>query len=277
MLLLLYLLQWFAGPVDLEQALRQKQVQASVLANSASTHYQNPVLLSLQNTGNSSLELRIPAGTIFLPEDSSYQGYMSNRDLIVKLGSGERKTLPVSAMCIHAGRRAPSGEVPYRYQGKADGRLLRVAELIQELQLQETVQGQQAVWTVSDNEPLESVTSFNENSRALLVQRLAAITGRPVPPPPAPDDYERNLQMRPRQSRIGGFYEFTLARSQAIHIAMFSEDNVVLRELYNNPAESPGPHRIEFEFDASVYTGDLYYFRLMADGKIKLETEMSSN
>lgn len=277
MLLLLYLLHWITAPVDLEQALRQKQVQVSVLANSNSAHYQNPVSLSLRNNGSSSLEVRIPAGTVFLPEDSSYQGYISNRDLIVKLGSGERKTLPVSAMCIHAGRKAPLSEIPYHYQGKADGSLLRVAELIQELQLQETVQGQQAVWTVSDNEPLESVTSFSESSRALLVQRLAAITGRPVPPPPAPDDYERNLQLRPRQSRVGGFYEFTLARTQAIHIAMFSEDNVVLRELYNNPAESPGPHRIEFEFDASVYTGNLYYFRLLADGEIKLETEMSSN
>ncbi|MGQ3014790.1 MAG: hypothetical protein ACT6QS_13860 [Flavobacteriales bacterium] len=275
MLLLFYLLQWFqATPVELGTALAQKKIQAEVVSNSKSAHYQNPVLLTLRNTSSGSLEVNIPAGSLFTPGDTTHQGYMSNRDMLVQLAPGESKSVAVSAMCIHAHRASPFNEAPYKYAGKATGKLLQVAELVRDMELYESVTGQLAVWTVSDNEPLEDVTSFNENTRSGLVNRLAAITGRPVPPPPAPDDYERNLQVNPR-IKIGGNYDFRLSSTKAIHIAMFNSQNVVVRELYNNPAEPPGQKHIDFFFDADIYQDEVYYFRLLADGVIKLETEMS--
>jgi len=275
--LLFYLLQWFQGtPVELGPALTQKKVQAEIVSNGTSAHYQNPVLLTLRNTSGSSLEVNIPAGTLFEPEDTTYQGYMSNRDMLVQLAPGESKPVAVSAMCIHAQRGSPFSTAPYRYAGKATGKMLQVAELVRDMGLYESITGQQAVWAVSDNEPLEDITSFNENTRSRVVEKLALITGRAIPPPPDPDDYERNLEATPRV-KIGGSYDFRLSSTKAIHIAMFNSNNVVVRELYNNPAEPPGPKHIDFFFDADIYTDDVYYFRLLADGVIKLETEMSTD
>lgn len=277
MLILLYLLQWLGGaPQDLEQALAQHKVQASVLSAENSSHYQNPVELTLVNISDAPLRVQIPAGSLFQPDDTTYQGYISNRDLVAELAPGETKALPVPAMCIHKHRSAPHDRVSYTYSGNAGGPLLQVAQMVQDMQLEGSVTGQQAVWTVSDGIPLEDVTSFDEPRRQAIVERLARITGRPVPTPPSPDDYLRNLQGTPR-FKIGASYDFRLSSVKAIHIAMFSRDNVVVRELYNNPAETPGQKHIDFYFDAGTYTDDLYYFRLLADGEIKLETEMSRN
>lgn len=52
---------------------------------------------------------------------------------------------------------------------------------------------------------------------------------------------------------------------------MFDENNIVVRELYKNDSCSQGRHEMEFKFDATEYTDEFYYVRLLENGEIMVE------
>ncbi len=271
--LLMYLLSF--GAIDIDQAVKSNQVDLDIRSRSESAHYQYPLSVSVRNISGKSLELNIPTGSIFSPPDSSYQGFMSVEPMLVQLAPGETKRVNMPGMCIHQNRSAPGADVAYRYEGRAKGQLLSTAEMLEKEGLKESSLGQYAVWAVSDAMPLEEILAFDEEKKEKVLKYLTGLLDVPMPTAPTPDDYRRNIHARPKVE-IGGKYEFRLSRPRAIQIAMFDKNNILVRELYNNPNEAAGYKRIDFSFDASVYNDDRYYFRLLSDGEIKMETEMTN-
>ena len=70
---------------------------------------------------------------------------------------------------------------------------------------------------------------------------------------------------------MGGEFKYKLSQQRSISIAMFDKNNIVVRELYNNPAVPTGVHTFNYEFDASCFTDDFYYIRMIEDHRIVLE------
>jgi hypothetical protein len=59
-----------------------------------------------------------------------------------------------------------------------------------------------------------------------------------------------------------------------VTIGMFNDQNIVVKELYNNPETPPGEHKLAYEFDTMVFPEDTYYVRLIIDGQIKINFKM---
>ena len=55
--------------------------------------------------------------------------------------------------------------------------------------------------------------------------------------------------------------------------ALYSENGILLRELYNGPIE--GHQTLSFEYDATVYTDPIYYLKLVADNKVLYNKKLS--
>ena len=70
---------------------------------------------------------------------------------------------------------------------------------------------------------------------------------------------------------VGGEFEYKINSPRSVVIAMFDNDNIVVRELFNNPEVKPGVHTFEYAFDATVYTDEFYYIRMIMNGDIALE------
>jgi hypothetical protein len=55
---------------------------------------------------------------------------------------------------------------------------------------------------------------------------------------------------------------------------MFNEQNIVVKELYNNAETAAGEHKLAYEFDTMIFPEDTYYIRLIIDGQIKINFKM---
>lgn len=73
-----------------------------------------------------------------------------------------------------------------------------------------------------------------------------------------------------------GKFEYSLVRTSAITIGLFNAQNTIVRELLNTPAMPRGEHSLNFEFDMSAYTNQVYFVRLIIDGEIKLSYKIES-
>lgn len=272
--LLLYLLL-NSNTLTLEQAIQQNAVQIEAIADKTSPHYDKPIQLKLQNKRSSSLRMEIPVTSYFNPIDTNYQSFMVTEPLIVMLAPNETKTVSLKTMCINKHKDGHQANISYQYAGKKGKEYEVLANFIQTEQLGGTITGQQILWTQSDDYPLDEILLQDIQKQHALVTRLAKLQNKPAPQMPKENDYVRNLSAKP-QVEFSGNIQFQLRKISAVQIAMFNTNNVVIRELYNNPQHKAGPTDMEFSFDASVYQADTYRIKLICDGQIKLELDVDN-
>lgn len=260
-------------PVSFDDALAKKQITASAVANKGSSHYQQPVVMEIKNITASDITVSMPVGRYFQSADTTEQNFVSNQAVYATLAPGESKKIPISAMCVNHHKSAPEAGDVYAIRKPASEKLRKAAQYVSDHKLEGSYLGQTVMWCVSDNEPLESVFSYEETGIDEALKFLSGLTGKAIPPKPAEDDYERNPRARPK-IEVSGNFEYQFSKSKAIHIAMFDGNNIAVRELYNNPNEPAGAHKVDYVFDASVFTGGKYYIRFLCDNRILMEQEL---
>ena len=258
----------------LKDAIAKNIISCTVNGNSNSTHYSKPLIINIKNKKNTNIKIKINNGLQFIPVDSNYQNIVITRHELLVLNGYENKEVVLYGMCTENYDRAPSKNVEYKTSIIADEGLSKLSKFIEKKKYYNTI-AQNAVWAVSCNKSLENIAGFDTIAAKELIEIAAQITEKPIPPPPDPNDYHRNYYVPPRtyRIRIGGEYNYSFPKQTAIQIAMFDTNEILVRELFNNPAVAPGEHKFEYKFDASVYTDSLYLIRFIADNEIQLEGE----
>ena len=134
--------------------------------------------------------------------------------------------------------------------------------------------GQYAVWTITDGDHLNNISGFDMDEALHLKTFVANLIGVPVPEYD-PDNYLTNYEDNGLIERaVKSRFKFYFSEESAVTIAMFDENDIVVRELYNNPNQAAGTHYFEFEYDVEVYTDKAYYVRLIRDEEIKVSMKM---
>lgn len=262
--------------VELKDAIASQSISCEFAGNAKSPHYEKPLLLQLTNNKSEPVHVKIPNGQLFSPTDSSYQNLIVTDEIIIVLKPNEKLDFPVSAMCTEASDMGQNAETKYTLGKLASGNLLKATQFIEQNNLFNTIGAQHAVWSVTNEKPIESICDFNETNLRKLQEFVAKLLNKPLPPPPAPNDYVHNYNAPTKtiQVRFMGEFEFNFARVHSVKVAMFNKDNIVVRELYNNPAMPSGIHNLSYEFDASIYTDDYYYIRLTKDSEIVFDDKV---
>jgi hypothetical protein len=272
MLIFVMLFYNASNAIRLDEALNSRLVTLEVKASS-STHYLLPLEISVRNIKNKPVEIDVPFGFIFAPIDTSYQKFVVNKAIAFTLPPALNKKVQISAMCINANKSSPVLGSVYKLAEPASGKLLEIVKYI-EVNKYYSYAGQRAVWVVSDNHDLDFVDSFDDKEAISLQTFLSKLLSRPIPVRDK-NDYSKNLKVRPSIKVMGGEFEFDFYKSRKVQIAMFDKNNIVVRELYNNPNEPAGNRKVTFEFDASVYIEPFYYFRLIADDEVLINRKIS--
>ncbi len=245
-------------------------ISCSFKGDSKGTHYTTPLSGIITNNKNKEIRIIIENGRTFIAEDSSYQNLIITEEKILVLHPNQKKTLIFHAMCIESSDRAPSESVLYTMGPIADDKLCKMTRFIGENKYFNSA-GQNAVWAFSNNKPIEDIVGLDEENSFKIAKKAAELLGKPVPAKPSPDDYIHNLHSTNFKRTIEGFVEYEFSTTENVTIAMFDKNNMVVRELYHNSAENPGPHKQKFQFDGTVYTDKYYYIRLLIGGRIFYE------
>ncbi len=134
------------------------------------------------------------------------------------------------------------------------------------------VAGQNAVWNITDNGTLYDIAGYDVDAGAPLRTYVANLLNIPDDEIPVFDEPQELKRVR----TAGGNFRYKFSRTSAVTIGMFNSQDIIVKELYQNPETPPGEHRLSYEFDVEEFTDDVYYIRLIINGQIKINFEMKT-
>jgi len=252
-------------------ALEKNVITSEVKGNADSPHYIQPVVITLTNTSTETIKITIPNGQIFTSE--LVQDVIVTQEELLTLAPKETKNLPLYAMCMQQYESGANDLETYTPGGIATGHLAELAEEIENRKDFNTL-GQYSIWAITDGGHLNNISGFDEDEALHLKTFTAGLLEVPVPEYD-PDDYLTNYNDNGLITRSAtGKFKFYFSSESAVTIAMFDENDIIVRELYNNPNTPKGKHDLEFKFDTEVYQNKVYYVRLIKDGEIKINMTM---
>ena len=258
---------------DFLDALEKNLITSEVIGNEDSPHYVQPLMITLSNTTDTSLMVTIPNGQTF--SSDSVQDLIITRTELITLAPKESKTLPLYAMCTQQNESGANVMETYTPGSLATGDLADLAQEIESRNDFNTL-GQYSIWAITDGVHLNTISGFDKEEALYLKTFTANLLNVPVPEYDA-DDYLTNYNDDGLITRSAtGKFKFYFSSESAVTIAMFDENDIVVRELYNNPFTPKGNHDLEFKFDMEIYRDEIYYVRLIKDGEIKINMTMKS-
>lgn len=263
-------------PVSLADALLQNKVSYTAKGYEDSPHYLQPIKLIIKNNSVENLQIRIDPGLIFDPEQTVSQQMVTTRKELLALAPGKSDTILLYAMCTQPSKRGQKDSTRYVLRTEVSDALKQLAVFIDEKKLQ-GIEGQYAVWTVAAHYGMEDIVGYDSAAVSLLLPLVSKLTGKPIPPPPAANDYKRNYQTGYSfmKASIKGKFYFQYAEVKNVSIGLFRTDGVIVRELFNNPQTQPVYQEVEYAFDSDVYTEDAYVVRMVVDGRVVRERKIA--
>ncbi len=255
----------FSNPVKLHEALKDNKIKGNIHGNSSSTHYLEPIILELSNTGNETVTVAVEDGDMFIPSDADKQNIVVTATQSIVLLPKEKKSVPVKGMCTEPSDAAGNDQTLYTFIPQNDEKLQKLSKFIQQKGYQSSA-GQYAVWCLVSDKDINSIYSSDSTEENELKKFMATLTGKTFAIK-SNKDYRTNYYAPPRE-RVGGNFEYSFSKAQDIQIAMFDKNGILVRELFNQKKVPAGTHKLNFEYDSSVYTEDVYYFKLIVGNEV---------
>ncbi len=253
-----------ANPIPMQELIKSKKISCSIHGNSASTHYLEPVVAHFTNLSGESVSFVIDNGDMFIPSDSTYQNIVVTHQEIVALKPKEERAVKIKGMCTEQSDMSGNDHLIYTFKAAGNETLRKLATFIGEQKYQSSA-AQYAVWSLMGNKDINSIYSSDSTEETNLKKFMASLTGKTYQVKST--DYRYNYYSPPRE-KVGGNFEYNFSKPQDVQIAMFDKNGILVRELFNQKKVAPGEHKMSFEFDSSVYTDDVYYFKLIAMNEV---------
>lgn len=240
----------------------------SIIGNERSTHYDQPVVLELRNSGQGDVVVWVPAGTIFEAVDSTVQDMVifEDYDIIVHAGSTEKNAL--RGTCIEPHNRAPNGESRYRYSSNQNDKLNKTIAFLKDRGYSRAT-AQEAIWTVIQMPKNIELSGWNAKEINETGKFLAGLLNLPVPETIREDD-PRLYSAPARRAKVSANFSFYFPEQKTVRVALFDLEGIMQRELYIRENARPGEYVVSFSFDGTPYIGSQYEFKLIADGEVLL-------
>ncbi|MCB0508780.1 MAG: hypothetical protein R2739_07290 [Chitinophagales bacterium] len=253
-------LETFCKAIPLQDAIVKKMVHCTITGNDASIHYLEPIIIAVENKGNQTLQLTINSGDLFIPNDEKRQNIIATQAELIVLKPNEKIQKKIRGMCTEQSDMSGNSSIHYSIRPSKNDTLTELANFIAANKFQSAA-GQLAVWTIADNSDINTVFSADSTEQEILKKYLAQLTGKTFAV--KTNDYKTNYYAPPK-SKVSGSIEFNFLDTKDVQVAMFNENGILVREIYNQKNIPPGKHTFQFSYDGSIYTDDIYHIKLIA-------------
>ncbi len=204
----------------------------SVLAKSLGGHSDECLEINIENLAGSDMVLRIEAGRGMISEDTTMQDILITKQYEFLLSKTEKAKLKIFGMCMRAHRGSPSKDNKFSVGKMADTLLVQLARFIDKFNYRNYTT-QNAVWVLSDGNPLESIHSgSNDPIAKKLLEFMHILTKKPIP-----------------------WYTIEYTKDTAI--------------LFSQKTHSPGKYDYPFTLNVSKWKKGNYYLKFYADDQVK--------
>jgi hypothetical protein len=230
--------------------------------------------MKIKNLFSKKFKIKVPAGHRLDSKDSTIQDILVTRPEELMLSSKEERTITLSGMCCQAYKGSPGTKSEFKVGKMADSLLVKVAEFINLNKYHDNYAAQQAVWVVSDNNRMESISSGEKSDMEKIQQYISNLTGKPMPTYTI--DYEQDpvLAFSGRPKELKGTIEYYLYVNALVTCGVYDQRGRMIEMFFQNKPHDPKSHVYEFVFHTKGIPKGTYFIRVYADGQMKKEQKV---
>jgi hypothetical protein len=258
---------------SLQEATEKKLVDATMYGLVGGGHEEQSVHLDLKSNAKSTLTIRLEAGQLFYPYEDNVQPLMLVKEEVIVLEPGKKAKQVLYAYCVEQSAAGPGIRDTFSIGPLADGALLEMAKFLNE----KSYFGpgiQDAVWSISDGESVESIYVKDMQLSNELRQKVADLTGQQY----VPLSRETFRMEQPEVIRtvrtlvepyklFSGYVEAYSPSGTELRVTLTDANGQELRELFKgSTGYSSGKLKYPFELDGRTLEHKMYYVRYYIAG-----------
>lgn len=249
-------------------AISAGDVTAEITSNGK--HSGRSVKMNLTNTTDKQLNIRIPAGTAYFPEDDGQQTLFQVEDEFIVLEPKASKIHTIAAFCSELHDSAPSEGTSFKMGTAKNKKLNDLADYVKGKKLPKTSY-QEAVWAVSDGNSVAFIEASDPASKAFR-QFVADLTGQTNTWYTASQNYtltaERRIVALP--TIVRGQVQFPSDGVSVIRQEVVDKDGVVRFEMPPVTPKKSAKCTMDFSVKVAGWEKGDYTLRIvMADVELK--------
>lgn len=256
-----------AKAIGIQNAIANKKITYELSGNDTYVHYETPLMFHITNISNENITIEIDEGTIVQSNAEQYQDFVLTRPLVLNLPPKGEEFFHINAMCIEQQDNAPDANTYYTFTDRKNENLKKLTTFISNNKLFNS-EAQFLVWDLIENPTkYENTNSYklDENNNIWTITNSNGKDELAL----ASESYENeNEDIVQNVLMVSGTFTFNLAFGKEVHLAMFNDRNVIVKELYPESEMPKGLSKIPYAFNSLDYPEDTYYIKLVMDGKV---------
>jgi hypothetical protein len=259
--------------MNLQDAEKQAVVKSGI--TSKGNYSGDCMNLSLKNLKSTPTSITIPAGTVFIADESSEQNILVTQDIICQLKGGESKTLDISGYCCEKNDSAPDDGSTFKTSKHTDEKVLKLAEFLKDKKY-ETHTIQEAVWCVANGASVSNIYSSDPVKQKELVKFVCDLTGQKETWYTNKQSHEMDEQRRIVSTpvEVNGMLSCDIDKPVYVSNSIYANDGTLIYTM-GNPMHFPRKGHYEYEFNLTVegWEKGKYYVLVKAGEKQLLKQE----
>lgn len=164
--------------MTVQQAQAEKKVQVTILPYR--TYVGEGIRIEVKNISGKPLDLLLPKGSVFIPDNSGEQTLIKSDDIQFALKAGETKPLQFKGYCTELHDHGSQEGSTFQIGTTQNEKLKNLLSYIDSLGITNQNTIQCAVWSVTDDNPVSYISTTDSASRSLRGY-LCKVTGQTAP------------------------------------------------------------------------------------------------
>lgn len=276
----------YADTISVRQAIEEKMVKVVFThsypslpaVHDISAYTGDCIKMHIENLTDKSIKVFLEAGRFIYPEDSAEQRMIVTRDQMIALYKKQKKDVPVYAMCSELHDAAPDSSTVFEMGAKAEGDLLKLAQLISKNNWQDMT-AQSAIWAYTDgNDYADIYSETNKTEMNALRDFIKKSKGITTPElPQGTDNFSINTEsentfLKYGKGEVSGSFEFTIKQDLSLSMTLYNDKNEVVKKGFSDIVFKEGINTITYTYMYfNIPIGNYYVKLLDKDGKVFLE------
>lgn len=253
--------------ISIKDALDRGMISVAILGLGG--HADECLEVNIGNLSGNDLILSIEAGRGMVSEDTTMQDILITKQYDFLLSSSEKAKLKVFGMCMKAHRRSPQKNSRFRVGKMADSLLVQLARFIDKYNYRNGT-SQNAVWVLSDGNPMESMhAEGNDPNARKLLELMHKLTKRPVPWYTLEYEQDTVVLFTGKAKKLHCNYEYYVPNNSMVTVGVYKEDGHLHTILFSQKPHSPGRYDLPLVMDVSKWKKGNYFLKFFVDDQLK--------
>jgi hypothetical protein len=230
----------------------------------AGGHNGQSITLLVDKLCKKSIEILIPAGQIFEPENPDIQTLINVHEEVLALNTDKKKKR-IYALCMQATDRSPELDEKFAVGAQIMGPLAEIVQFISKNKLHENPDAQYAVWAATNQYEVASIHHKELLATTCKALGLAVPEYRIFQSGESASPGQIALQYAP--TRIEGRFEFRAETDQVLNVYLINEAGERVRTLIpDRPYKAGSKHKFSYTLETNKLAFGKYHVCLYAGG-----------